>query len=105
MALMLADLRKSSAQDMARTRVVEGKVFNPDGNPCANAVVYLQDEKSREVKTYVTEADGKFRFSQLSMNSDFQLWAQYQNLKSKTKGISSFSSRTDFVFELKLAPA
>ena len=64
--------------------------------------MYLQDQKTLEVKTYITDADGKFRFGQLSSDVDYQLWAKYQNRKSKTKSISSFDSKTQFDFDLKV---
>lgn len=94
------------AQDLGRgARTVQGKVFGSDGKPCANAIVYLQDQKSREIKTYITPADGSYRFGQLNMDTDYQIWAKYQGTKSKTKSISSFSSKPDFVFDLKLEPS
>ncbi len=57
----------SVAQSLAQSvRVVQGTVQNSDGQPQANAVVYLQDQKTLEVRTFITEADGHYRFGQLS---------------------------------------
>jgi hypothetical protein len=83
-------------------RVIEGRAVGSNDQPLQNAIVYLQDQKTMEVKTYITEADGKFRFGQLSSDVDYQVWAKYQNRKSKTKSISSFDSKKLFDFELKV---
>jgi hypothetical protein len=90
---------ESLAQSM---RVVQGLVLNADGQPQQNAVVYLQDQKSMQVRTYITEADGRYRFGQLSSDVDYQLWAEYKGHKSKTRSISSFDSKKDLNFDLKI---
>jgi hypothetical protein len=91
------------AQSLAQSvRVVQGTVLNSDGQPLANAVVYLQDEKTLEVRTYITEADGRYRFGQLASDVDYQLWAEYKGHKSKTRAISSFDSKKQFSFDLKV---
>jgi Carboxypeptidase regulatory-like domain len=91
------------AQSLAQSvRVVQGMVQNSDGQPQANAVVYLQDQKTLQVRTYITKSDGHYRFGQLSSDVDYQLWAQYQGHKSKTKVISSFDSKKQFNFDLKI---
>jgi Carboxypeptidase regulatory-like domain len=92
-------LSQSLAQSM---RVVQGLVLNADGQPQQNAVVYLQDQKSLQVRTYITEADGRYRFGQLSSEVDYQLWAEYKGHKSKTRAISSFDSKKELNFDLKI---
>ena len=83
-------------------RVVQGTVVNSDGQPQPNAVVYLQDQKTLEVRTFITEADGHYRFGQLASDVDYQLWAEYKGHKSKTRAISSFDSKKQFNFDLKI---
>jgi hypothetical protein len=83
-------------------RVVQGVVRDSNDQLQANAVVYLQDQKSLEVRTYITEADGHYRFGQLSSEVDYQLWAEYKGHKSKTRAISSFDSKKQFNFDLKI---
>jgi hypothetical protein len=89
------------AQGIA-VRVVQGAVQDTDGKPIANAVVYLQDQKSMGVRTFITEADGNYRFGQLSSDVDYQLWAELKGHKSKTRSISSFDSKKQFQFDLKI---
>jgi hypothetical protein len=83
-------------------RSVQGLVQSTNDQAQPNAVVYLQDQKSLEVKTYITEADGHYRFGQLSSDVDYQLWAEYKGHKSKTRSISSFDSKKQLNFDLKI---
>ena len=93
----------SFSQSLAQSmRVVQGLVLNADGQPQLNAVVYLQDQKSMQVRTYITEAGGRYRFGQLSSDVDYQLWAEYKGHKSKTRSISSFDSKKELNFDLKI---
>jgi hypothetical protein len=101
--LLLAWPASGLAQNLGQTvRVVQGVVRDANDQPQANAVVYLQDQKSMEVRTYITEADGRYRFGQLSSEVDYQLWAEYKGHKSKTRSISSFDSKKQFTFDLKI---
>jgi hypothetical protein len=102
----IAILPRSPAQGIGQgLRVVQGRVINAQDSPQPNAVVYLQNQKSLEVKTYIATADGSYRFGQLSGDVDYQLWAKYQNSKSKVRSISSFDSKKQFNFDLKLEPS
>ncbi len=105
--LLLLALTASWAPGFAQSigqseRVVQGIVRDSSDQPQANAVVYLQDQKSLEVRTYITEADGRYRFGELSSEVDYQLWAEYKGHKSKTRSISSFDSKKQFTFDLKI---
>ena len=93
----------AQTQSLAQSvRIVQGIVLGSDDQPQANAVVYLQNQKTQEVRTYITEGDGHYRFGQLSSDADYQLWAEYKGRKSKTRTISSFDSKKEFNFNLKI---
>jgi hypothetical protein len=93
----------SFSQNLAQSmRVVQGLVRNGDSQPQENAVVYLQDQKSLQVRTYITQTDGRYRFGQLSSDVDYQLWAEYKGHKSKVRAISSFDSKKELNFDLKI---
>lgn len=85
-----------------KLRTVEGMVCSKEGAPIQGAVVYLQDTKSLSVKSYLSDLQGRFHFRQLSMNADFDLWAELNGKRSKTKSISQFNSKTDLSYKLKL---
>jgi hypothetical protein len=108
--LLLTCVATSQPRAIAQTlgqsvRVVQGTAQNAEAQPQQNAVVYLQDQKTLEVRTYITEADGHYRFGQLSSDVDYQLWAEFKGHKSKTKSISSFDSKKQFNFDLKIDTA
>ncbi len=92
------------AQEIAgRTRVVQGIVYDAAEKPLANAVVYLRNQKTMDVETYITGKDGRYRFGELGSDNDMQVWAAFQGGKSKTRTISSFDSKQQFIFDLKVA--
>jgi D-serine deaminase-like pyridoxal phosphate-dependent protein len=103
LTVCLAPTSPVLAQSLAQSvRVVQGNVVNADSQAQANAVVYLQDQKTLEVRTFITQTDGRYRFGQLSSDVDYQLWAEFQSKKSKNRAISSFDSKKQFIFDLKL---
>jgi hypothetical protein len=85
-----------------KLRTINGLVCSKEGTPIQGAVVYLQDTKSLAVKSYLSDAQGRFHFRQLSMSTDFDLWAELNGKRSKTKSISQFNSKTDLNYKLKL---
>lgn len=83
-------------------RVIDGKVTTKSDAILAGAVVYLKDSKSLAVKTYLTDDAGLFHFGQLSQNTDYELWAESNGVRSKSKSISSFDSKNNYNFVLKI---
>ena len=83
--------------------VAAGKVVGNNA-PAEGAVVYLEDPKSLAIKSYLTEANGQFHFSNISPQTDYEVWAEQNGVESKHKFISQFSSHTKFTFTLKLQP-
>jgi hypothetical protein len=83
-------------------RSVEGKVYGAQEAPLASAVVYLQDSKTNNIKSFISTQDGSYRFGQLSTNIDYQLWAEYKGKKSDKKNISSFNSKKQLVIDLHI---
>ncbi|HEV2575994.1 MAG TPA: carboxypeptidase-like regulatory domain-containing protein [Acidobacteriaceae bacterium] len=95
----------SETTKVPKLRTVEGMVCSNDGKPVQGAVVYLQDSKSLAVKSYLSDAQGKFHFRELSMSADYDLWAEMNGKRSKTKSISQFNSKPDLQYRLKVKVA
>jgi hypothetical protein len=92
----------ASTTKVPQLRTIEGMVSRKDGAPVQGAVVYLQDTKSLAVKSYLSDGQGQFHFRHLSMSLDYDLWAELNGKRSKTKSISQFNSKPDLRYRLKL---
>jgi hypothetical protein len=75
-------------------RSVAGTVLGKNDVPLAGAVVYLKNTKTLGVKSYIADNSGQFRFASLSSNIDYELYAEFNGVRSNTKTISAFDSRT-----------
>lgn len=95
-------LSPAAAHAQQKQRMVDGTVHDANGSPVSGAIVYLKNTASLTVKTYVTTADGTFRFGQVGMDADFQVWAESGGKKSPVKTISSFDSKQKWTIPLKL---
>jgi hypothetical protein len=83
-------------------RVVKGTVIDAASAPVLGATVFLKDLKSKTLRSYTTDADGHFRFTQVYMAEDHELWAEKDGRKSATKTISTWDTRPEYISELKL---
>lgn len=83
-------------------RELSGAVLSRDDVPLANAIVYLKNTKTLAVKTFITAADGKYRFPALAPNADYEVYAEHQGKRSSTKTLSSFDSRREAFINLRI---
>lgn len=84
-------------------RTVHGSVIDKAENPVASSVVYLKNVKTQDVKTYIANDAGEYRFSGLDPNVDYEIHAEHNDLTSAVRTISSFDSRRDINLPLKLS--
>lgn len=85
-------------------RSVKGLVQLPDDNPAQGAVVKIKNVKNLQVRSYITQADGKYQFQNLSTSVDYEIEAEYKDLSSPKRMLTVYDSRQDLIFNLKLGP-
>jgi len=86
-------------------RNLTGLVLDKADSPVKDAIVYLKNRKTKTIKTFVADADGAFRFPNLSRTEDYEIYAELKGQKSPTKTLSSFDSRTNARLNLYVLPA
>jgi hypothetical protein len=91
-----------AAQAQSGARTLVGFVFNKAEQPLPNAIVYLKNTKTLNVKTFIAGTDAAYRFTALSPNVDYEVWAEYEGSKSDTKTLSSFDTRPNARINLKV---
>lgn len=100
-SIALVDVSGSvHAQTAAKT--IEGKVFDSTSTPLPGAIIYLQDQKSSVVKTFIATANGSYRFGQLPADTDYKIWAEYKGESSKTRLISSFDTKLNVTLDFHI---
>ena len=85
-----------------QSRTLLGIVTNNGEQPLEKAIVYLKNTRCLVVQTFITGADGKFRFNSLSPTTDYEVFAQYSGKKSNTRALSAFDTRTEPYMPLKI---
>jgi hypothetical protein len=101
-ALWLLPGTAAHAASVPVERVADGQVVSKTDAPVSGAIVFLKDGRSQTIRTYICDQQGHFHFGQLSQDTDYQLWAESNGVRSKSKDISSFDSRNEFNFTLKI---
>src|SRR5256714_5532281 len=93
------------AQDSkSQLRTVRGVVSEKTSEaPVASAVVFLKNTRNNDVRSYISDLEGNYRFSGLDPNIDYEVHAEKDGAKSATRTVSSFDSKKEIVLNLKLA--
>jgi len=84
------------------SRTLTGIVIDKGDKPIPNAVVYLKNTKSLAVKTYIAGDNGVYRFPELSLNVDYEVYAERNGKRSGTKVLSQFDDREKPNINLKI---
>ena len=83
-------------------RVVNGTVIDAGSSTVSGATVFLKDLKTKVIRSFSSDPKGRFRFTQVDMAEDHELWAEKDGHKSAVKTVSQWDARKDFEAELKL---
>jgi hypothetical protein len=82
--------------------VVSGTVLDAASAPISGATVFIKNLKTKSIRSYTSDAKGRFQFTQVNMAEDYDLWAEKDGKKTATKTVSSWDARKDFECELKM---
>ncbi len=75
------------------SKMLSGTVEDKSDQPISGAVVYLKNMKTLAVKSFFAQKDGTYRFPQLALNTDYEVYAEKDGKKSDVKTISQFDDR------------
>ena len=90
------------AAETNSARTLQGQVMKDSEAPLPGAVVYLKNTKTMSVRSFISDNSGNYRFTSLSPNVDYEVYAEYKGAKSDTKTLSSFDSRATATINLKV---
>jgi Carboxypeptidase regulatory-like domain len=104
-ALLALASGTAAAQDAkreAQLRTVHGIVQDKSENLVSESVVFLKNTRTNVVRSSYTDNTGKYRFSGLDPNADYEIHAEKEGSKSSTHTVSSFDGRKDITLNLKI---
>ena len=91
--LTLSTGRRLYAQQALRD--LSGSVADAHREPLRGAVVYLENEATHSVLTFITDRSGRFSFKRLQSDVDYDVWATFRNQNSKRKTLSQFNTHVN----------
>ena len=98
----LLPAQKNKDKDDPTVRTLQGQVTDPDDKPVAGGVVQLKDTRTLQVRSFITQANGDYRFSGLRADTDYEVKAEYNGMSSDNKRLSNFDTRKIATVNLKL---
>ena len=94
----------SAKKTRPTSKMLTGSVLDKSDQPVPGAVVYLKNMKTLAVKSFFAQKDGTYRFPQLALNTDYEIYAEKDGKKSDTKSVSQFDDRSQVYIVLKVNP-
>lgn len=87
-------LSKSEKKRLAKFRMVHGIVKDQKDNALNGALVNLRNLRTKQTLTYVTKADGKYMFDELSRDDDYEISASFSGKTTPLKKLSHYDPQT-----------
>jgi hypothetical protein len=88
--LLYAVPSRSQQDPHSTVRDLTGIITDSGHEPIRGAVVELQNGKTNEIVTYITDASGHYNFKRLDGSTDYQVWVLFRGHRSATHNISKF---------------
>ncbi len=86
------------------SRTLKGTVSDDSGKPLAGALVTLTNVSKGEKVTFITKSDGRYHFDDLPFHIDYEVSAQFADMKSETKKLSQYDNAPQAVRMLEVEP-
>ena len=81
--------------DPRAPKTLTGQVVDKEGKGLGQAVVYLKNQRTLEVRTHISDGEGKYRFNGLNLETDFAVHAEHRGASSPTPSVSSLDDKKD----------
>ena len=98
----LLPAQKNKDKEDPTIRSLQGQVSDTDDKPVTGAVVQLKDTHTLQVRSFITQDTGEYRFSGLRADTDYEIKADYNGMSSDTRRLSNFDARKIAMVNLKL---
>ena len=102
--LAIASFLPTAGNAQHTSRDLNGTVTDPSHEPLNGAVVQVEDQSLKTVRSYTTDRTGHYSFLRLDGSTDFKVWASFRGHQSQPKTLSLFDTHAtktvDLVVEL-----
>lgn len=92
-------------KDRNAPKNLTGQVVDKQGVGVREAIVYLKDKKTLEMKTHISDEKGAYRFTGLDPNEDYEVHAESKGAASPKRTVSAFDDRKEVYLVLELGAA
>jgi hypothetical protein len=86
----------------AKGRSVWGTVFDRSGQPVERAAVKLKNTITLQIRSYITQQGGQYRFHGVHPDMDYSVRARRDGRSSKCREITRFNSSSSIRIDLDL---
>ena len=91
-------------QKKVTSKTVTGQVLDPNDNGIDGATITLKDLQTGKAITMFTENGGRYQFTDLRFDHDYEIQATCKGAKSETRKVSSFDTRAKSVINFTFPP-
>ena len=88
--------------DPRAPKTLTGQVVDKQGRGLPQAVVHLKNQRTLEVRTHISDNEGKYRFNGLNPETDFAVHAESRGASSPTRTVSAFDEKKDVYLVLEI---
>jgi carboxypeptidase family protein len=99
---LAAAVLPGAAQDKKQPllKTVHGMVLDKSEDAIPGAIVFLKNLQNKTVKSSFSDDGGKYRFSGLDPNTDYEIHAEFKGDVSPTRRLSALDDRKDIYMNL-----